>query len=223
MRKFLIALTILAFFSCLLLGLYTSNLIPGLDLNQPPQSAQTASASPYQQNILVIHVDSLTSKSPQLVSIWGVINYFPEPKIIFQPLYPLGAAGDAVLQSRFSMNNARSPAASFLREMNQSTQINWDNYILLDHDAYVLLHDATAQVTVEVVSDPEEGIIQVETNFYKQICAAISTLGRDFLRDISWVEVIPNHMTTNLSLDIALVNWQKLTGAGQPRCEVFSQ
>ena len=223
MRNFLIALTILAFFSCLFLGLYASNLIPGLDQSQPLQSAQASPTSPYQQNILIIHVDSLKSKSPQLVSIWGVINYFPEPKIIFQPLYPLGAAGDAMLQSRFSMNSTKSPAPSFLREINQSTQITWDNYILLDHDAYVLLHDATAQFNGGVVSDPAASIIQVETNFYKQICAAISAQGRDFLRDLSWIELIPDHMITNLSLDIALVNWQKLTGASQPRCEVFSQ
>jgi len=43
-----------------------------------PANAPTALASA-QQNILLIHVDDLTSAKPRLISAWGVFIYYTDP------------------------------------------------------------------------------------------------------------------------------------------------
>jgi hypothetical protein len=224
MRKIIIALTILAFISCLFLGLYASNLLPAMDQESSNQSAIPSPASPFQHNIVIIHVDSLQADSPILVSIWGTILYFPEPKIILQPLFPLSDEQDSSVLSNFALTAGKEPVSAFLKKINQITQIQWDNYVIVDHNAFALLHSAISQYNGAAVTDPAASILLVESNFFNQLCTLISEQGKDFLKDFTWSEMIPTHMRTNLAIDIALVNWEKLTSANLPvRCEVFGE
>jgi len=78
MRKFVIFLTILVFLACLGFGLWTSYK-PEISKKQAGDGStvQVTPVSQFQNNYLIIHVDNLTADSPQLISIWGLIAYFP--------------------------------------------------------------------------------------------------------------------------------------------------
>src|SRR3990170_4343495 len=81
MRKFVIFLTILVFLACLGFGLYTSYKPDGNKNQVEGRFSPTVSpVSEYQSNYLIIHVDDLLAENPQLISVWGLIAYYPEPK-----------------------------------------------------------------------------------------------------------------------------------------------
>lgn len=221
MRKFVIFLTILVFLACLGFGLYTSYK-PELNKravegDTPPQ---VTPVSQFQNNYLIIHVDNLTADSPQLISVWGLIAYFPEPKLIFQALYPLDTATNADIQSRYALSNQKVPDPVFLRTLEQVNQITWDNYILMDNLAF----DALGQfvygggLNIESISNP----LPAEQAYMQTMCGTFSIQGQNFLEGFHWKEIVPDHFRSNISMDFGLANIDKLLSPGlQVRCEIF--
>jgi len=224
MRKIIIALTILAFFTCLILGLFASNLIPGLDQTSDSKSAINSPASPFQHNILMVHVDSLLAENPQLVSVWGAILYFPEPKIILQLLYPLDFDQDATIRASFALTAAKDPVSGFLKKINQTTEIQWDHFLVVDQQTMATILTEMTLATGVKVNDPSAMDGQAEITFYKQVCAAIFDQGKYFLNDFVWSEIIPMHIRTDLPVDTALVIWEKLSSTPNPiQCHVYEE
>lgn len=221
MRKFVIFLTILVFLACLGFGLYTSYK-PELNKravegDNPPQ---VTPVSQFQNNYLIIHVDNLTADSPQLISVWGLIAYFPEPKLIFQALYPLDTATNADIQSRYSLSNQKVPDPTFLRTLEQVNQITWDNYILMDNLAF----DALGQfvygggLNIESISNP----LPAEQAYMQTMCGTFSIQGQNFLEGFHWKDIVPDHFRSNIGMDFGLANIDKLLSPGlQVRCEIF--
>ncbi|MHB0923235.1 MAG: hypothetical protein ACYC3H_04650 [Bellilinea sp.] len=222
MRKFVIFLTILVFLACLGFGLYTSYK-PELTKKQAEgdNSAQMVTpVSQFQNNYLVIHVDDLTADAPQLISVWGLIAYFPEPKLIFQALYPLATATNADIQSRYALSSQKVPDPVFLRTLEQVNQITWDNYILLDNLAFdqLGLFVYGGGLSIESVTNP----LPAEQSYMQTLCDTFSIQGRNFLEGFQWKEIIPDHFRSNVSMDFGLVNIDRLLSPGlQVRCEIF--
>jgi hypothetical protein len=221
MRKIVIFLTVLVFLACLGFGLYTSYK-PEENKNQAENENIPAvtPVSQFQNNYLLIHVDNLTAEMPQLISIWGVIAYFPEPKLIFQALYPLPTATNADIQASFSLSSQKVPDPKFLRAMAQINQITWDNYILVDTLTFDLVGQFVfgGSLNLESISNP----LPAEIPYMQAICGTFSNQGKDFLEGFRWKEIIPDHFKTNISLDYGLANLDKLLAPGLPvQCEIY--
>ena len=221
MRKIVIFLTVLVFLACLGFGLYTSYK-PEENKNQAENENIPAvtPVSQFQNNYLLIHVDNLTADMPQLISIWGVIAYFPEPKLIFQALYPLPTATNADIQASFSLSSQKVPDPKFLRAMAQINQITWDNYILVDTLTFDLVGQFVfgGSLNLESISNP----LPAEIPYMQAICGTFSNQGKDFLEGFRWKEIIPDHFKTNISLDYGLANLDKLLAPGLPvQCEIY--
>lgn len=221
MRKFVIFLTILVFLACLGFGLYTSY---KPEINKKVVEGDTSPlvtpVSQFQNNYLIIHVDDLTSDAPQLVSVWGLIAYFPEPKLIFQALYPLETATNADIQSRYSLSNQKVPSPSFLKTLEQVNQITWDNYVLMDNLAFDRLGQFVYGSGLNI--DASGSPLPAEQAYMQTLCDTFSYQGRDFLEGFSWKEIIPDHFRSNVSMDYGLVNLDRLLSPGlQVRCEIF--
>ena len=221
MRKIVIFLTVLVFLACLGFGLYTSYK-PEENKNQAENENIPAvtPVSQFQNNYLLIHVDNLTADMPQLISIWGVIAYFPEPKLIFQALYPLPTATNADIQTSFSLSSQKVPDPKFLRAMAQINQITWDNYILVDTLTFDLVGQFVfgGSLNLESISNP----LPAEIPYMQAICGTFSNQGKDFLEGFRWKEIIPDHFKTNISLDYGLANLDKLLAPGLPvQCEIY--
>lgn len=220
MRKFVIFLTILVFLACLGFGLYTSykpeekqNQVEGrFSATDPPP------VSEYQSNYLIIHVDDMQSANPQLISVWGIIAYYPEPKLIFQPLYPMPTATNDQVLRQYKLSNQKIPDPSWLRALADYYQITWDNYILLDTQAMIGLGSTAygGGIDFAVPDDP----IGAEKPYMQAMCDSFSAQGRNFLMGFPWKDLIPDRFRTNVGLDFGLINMDKMLSPGLPvKCE----
>lgn len=221
MRKFVIFLTILVFLACLGFGLYTSYK-PELNKKQAEGAASPliTPVSQFQNNYLIIHVDDLTANAPQLISVWGLIAYFPEPKLIFQALYPLETSTNADIQSRYELSERKIPSSNFLKTLEQVNQITWDNYILMDNAAFDRLGQYVYGSGLNL--DSGGNPLPAEQAYMQTLCDTFSYQGRDFLEGFPWKEIIPDHFRSNINMDYGLVNMDKLLSPGlQVRCEIF--
>ena len=228
MRKLVIALTIIAFVACFGIGLYLAEIVPGTGVLKGETSKVQLStpASRFQHNILVIRVDDLGKQSPQLVSIWGLIVYFPEPKLIFQRIYPLGMVDAAEIQGSFSLSSRKVPSQSFLKTLDEKLSIQWDNYILIDTTATDVISawaGAPASSQPEILADQNQ-FIQVEGEAVRQVCTKFAGQSQSQRDPFNWENIIPDHLLTDIPLDFGLLSLNRLSEAGQPiQCEIFSE
>lgn len=221
MRKTVIFLTILVFLACLGFGLYTSYK-PDQNKKQVEGgfSPSTTSVSQFQNNYLIIHVDNLQADSPKLISVWGLIAYFPEPKLIFQALYPMPTATNAEVLQRYKLSSQKIPDAGWLRALADFNQITWDNYILVDDAALTQL--GVFVFGSGINTDQPDNPIGAEQSYMQSMCTTFASQGRSFLEGFQWKDMIPDHFRSNVSLDFGLVNTDKLLSPGLPiRCEIF--
>ena len=221
MRKFVIFLTILVFLACLGFGLYTSYKPDGNKNQVEGRFSPTVSpVSEYQSNYLIIHVDDLLAENPQLISVWGLIAYYPEPKLIFQALYPMPTATNDEVLRRYKLSNQKIPDPAWLRALADFNQITWDNYILLDTSAMNGLGAAAygGGINFELPEDPGGA----ERPYMQAMCDSFAAQGRNFLLAYQWKDLIPDHFRSNVSLDFGLVNTDKLLSPGLPiACEIY--
>ncbi len=226
MRKIVIALTIIAFIACFLIGLYLAEIVPGKgSLGSAAGNPLSTPVSKFQHNILIIRVDDLQARSPNLVSIWGLIVYFPEPKLIFQRIYPLGILEKDKIVASFSLSAGNVPSNTFLKSLNQSLNITWDNYILLDTQAgdhFSSWAGGPALNQGETAPDPEQALI-AEAEVVRLLCEKYAAQSPESRDSFEWIPVIPDHMQTNMPLDFGLLTADKLNQSGTPvLCEIYN-
>ncbi len=228
MRKPVIVLTIIAFLACFGIGLYLAEVVPGTGIIQGESGKAPLStpASRYQHNILVIRVDDLQAQSPQLVSIWGLIIYFPEPKLIFQRVYPLGMVDMNQIQGSFALSSKKIPSQSFLKILNEKLNIQWDNYILIDSqasDAFSAWAGGPPVGQPEVLADSNQ-LIKVEGEAVRQACTKFAAQSQGQSDSFDWGQIIPDHMQTDIPLDFGLLSLNRLREPGQPiQCDIYSE
>jgi len=228
MRKLVIVLTIIAFMACFGIGLYLAEIVPGTGILKGDSGKVQLStpASRSQHNILVIRVDDLQSKSPQLVSIWGLIVYYPEPKLIFQRVYPLGMVDQNQIKGSFSLSARKIPSQSFLKILNEKLNIQWDNYILIDNlasDAFSTWAGGPPVGQPETLADPSL-LIKVEGEAVRQVCAKFSTQSQGQRDSFNWEQVVPDHLLTDIPLDFGLLSLNRLNKTGQAiQCDIYSE
>lgn len=224
MRKLLLILSIFAFLACLAAGIFVAQ----KSLESADEMGNTAEirrpASPYQQNILLIHIDQLEKNQPELISVWGLILYFPEPKIILQPIYPSSIGQESFPFRSFKITAAKTLNLRFIQQVSLHTQMAWDNYILMDHQAYSFF---TAELTSDEMlspSDQTNGVIAVERIYLSQLCKQFVETEETAFQKVNWSHIIPDHWSSNLPFDEAILHWEKLTSPQSPiKCEVFGE
>jgi hypothetical protein len=224
MRKVLILLSILAFMFCLAAGIIIAQKSLNSISEQGNSNNVTRPESSYQQNILLIHVDELQKNQPALISVWGLILYFPEPKIILQPIYPSPIEPESFPLTAFKITQTKNLNPRFIQQMSLQTQMDWDNYILIDHQALSFFAAELFSGDQFYTPDQTNSIISVERGYFSKLCNRLVELEQDGLQQIRWKHLIPDHWRSNLSFDDAMLNWEKLTSPQSPiKCEVFGE
>ncbi len=228
MRKTVIALTIISFIACFLIGLYLAEIVPGKG-NLKGSASNNPLATPasrFQHNILIVRVDDLQAKSPSLVSIWGLIIYFPEPKLIFQRIYPIDGLDSEKLFSSFSLSSEKVPNNTFLRTLNESLGIVWDNYVVLDAQAGGWFSAWAGGPAIGQPANEADSaqLLALEGEALQQICAKYAAQTPGPRDPFDWQAVIPDHLTTNIPLDFGLLSSDRLAESGLPvQCEVYNE
>ncbi|MCX7975697.1 MAG: hypothetical protein N2646_01365 [Bellilinea sp.] len=224
MRRILLLLSILAFMFCLAAGFILAQKSLNSMSEQGNSNDVARSESSYQQNILLIHVDELEKNQPALISVWGLILYFPEPKIILQPIYPSPIGAERFPLNNFKITQTKNLNSRFIQQVSLQTQMTWDNYILIDHQALSFFTAELFSGDELYAPDQTNGIISVERAYFSQLCNRLVEMEQDGLQQLRWKHLIPDHWRSNLSFDDALLNWEKLTSPQNPvKCEVFGE
>jgi len=117
---------------------------PVVSVSQP--QAATILPSPDQRNILVILVDSLSTSDPRLEGVWLVGKLSTNPHLVFFPIFPSSREEEAVIWSgAFDLDDDGQPSAAFLENL-KAKNIQWDNYLLVDHPSLADLIELTGRI-----------------------------------------------------------------------------
>jgi len=210
------------------LGLATARSLTSI-FGLPVAPKNTVSQSS-QKNIVVIHVDDLDAKDPQLVSVWSLFSVVNEQAYItMTPLYP-GTVPDPALSrlsSSFDLNGRKKPAKDFLEAL-QAFQVTWDGYILVDHQGMMALHQWLAG-NPSHISLTDQGsndvarILQEESLLLTGICHGLNQTGPAPNESAQWDAIFPDHLKTDLSMRNIIPHWQHMNERQVPLvCNVFS-
>ncbi|HHY87767.1 MAG TPA: hypothetical protein GYA06_02435 [Chloroflexi bacterium] len=230
MRKLTLILTVVAFFSCLAVGLYLSSSVSGQSpfptRPRPTETSTVPAPITGQQKILLVHVDRLTGGQPELLSAWGVFISPREPAgVMFVPLYP-APTGSASrdLQKRFSLNENLAVADAFYRQIEQQYTITIDNTILIDDRGMQALSAwlAAQAQPGEETNPPAETLPQAEAALWRQLCRHVGPAEVEETAPFEWRSLFPDHAHTDMPFQTAITTWENLeSGVGKVTCEVF--
>ncbi|KPL84572.1 hypothetical protein SE15_05725 [Thermanaerothrix daxensis] len=210
----------LVFLVCLVLGYLTNRyLIQNSRAGIARPTTPPLPTLPNQRNLLVIIVDDLTHSRPEIQSLWALIIYYPQHKLIFQPLPPV------LLPEKSPPNfvNIRTEdgniSSLFLQQTTQAYRIPWQDYLVLDNIALISLSH-WAQVRNPASSSTPE--ISPEKAF-AQICNRLQG-SIEALADLMEQQIqISEHFHSSLTLETALEIRHKLEATPGPslECQVF--
>jgi hypothetical protein len=100
-----------------------------------PVEATSYSSDEKQSNLLIILVDSLAEKKPELKGVWLAGQVVSVPQIIFLPLYPSSRTVEADLSVDFFDLDADGRPTKIFFEFLSSKNVWWNHYVVIDEDS----------------------------------------------------------------------------------------
>ena len=214
-----------------LLGFLMWNEVKGLFSTTAKSPSTSINSSVQQENILLVHIDDLTSDDPRLVSVWAVF-FTPSnpPTLTMRELYPDLYDDQNVdeIKSLFSINSNGELDSKFIKKMDMY-QIQWTGIMLVDHQAIAAFDDwldiKNPPQSVQQAIDIPGALIQAddELDWFGMVCKQIQTLDLQDLPHMSWTEIIPKHMHSDLYFDELITIWDTLASSEiPPHCETLA-
>lgn len=197
--------------------------------SQPANSA-TALAS-IQQNYVLIHVDDLAQKKPQLIAVWGVFVYYAQPnQIMFLPLLPSYDAGiNDPLYNSFSLQKNGLVSASFIDQIQQKFNFQVTGFVMVDSASLAVFtnlltgQQSTITATTPENDDQKHVLLINAQSFFQGVCSRLQNPPANWSSTIPWSQFIPAHFSTNLAFETIMVDMEKLTVSGiSNQCSVLS-
>jgi hypothetical protein len=216
----------LVFLASAVLGLATARSLSSfLEIPAAPGSSVLDSA---QKNIVIIHVDDLDAKAPQLISVWSVFSIANEETYItMTPLYPATVPDPAasMLASSFDLNGRKKPVKDFLKAL-QAYQVVWDGYIVVDQqgmkDMYQWLAGNHNVNLIGQGSNDPVLILQEESLLLTGICYGLNQTGPAPDESAQW-EALSDHLKTDLSIRRIIPYWRQMNRSQSPHvCNILS-
>jgi hypothetical protein len=179
-----------------------------------PISNQIASLD-RQNNLVLIHVDQLSTGEPVLQSVWVTIRFRSENQtsLTFVQLYPNtdNAKDGEALGKAFGIDKDGKPVALFLKRLEEQG-IHSSGYLLVD-DAGMQQAAAWVKQSAQKVNTSGDGQI-LEAG-----CAVLATANAN-VPAFDW-GIFAGHLRTDLAFDSILEEWDQLTSNNPPlRCEL---
>lgn len=231
MKKFAIFFIFVLFAVFVYLGFQAaSNIKANSSGGSLPANAPTALASA-QQNILLIHVDDLTSSKPNLISAWGAFIYYTDPnQIIFLPLLPsYNTAVQSAIESEFSLDKTRQVSSRFVSLLRQEFDIKVTGVVVTDNQGLTYFNNQLAGQAAPIAAaapendDQKHRILLNGQSFFQTICTSVQNHSADAYTSIQWNQVIPDHFITTIPFETIMVDFQKVfQNSGANQCYVLS-
>ena len=188
-----------------------------------PEAKSTPQELSTSQDYLLIHVDDLTAKSPQLIAIWEMsVDLSDSTTIQFAPYFP---SSDAKLANRL-VNSFRTTKTGkldnrFLALVDQTTQVESEGYILIDNSAAVALTEdifvkPVVPQTVTPLTSAEIHNVLVNGQYYFDLtCKKLHKQKfTEFLSKVDWQKLLPSHFATDLSFESFTLAEEQLSANG---------
>ena len=231
MGKYIIPLLII-FIACLILGYCTTG-----DLvrskTPTPQPADNSDQPVFQINLIMVDVDDLTKRTPDLLSVWGVflqIDQNNSMEIAYKPLYPVPDSPNinADIENLFSVDKKNGLSPQFLQYLADKYSFPWDNYIAIDYRAITILSDWITGIPADIQTDKpqnteeQQNLVEEQGTLLLDICQSLPQEGLQNQTSLNWKKLIPVHFLTNQPEKTLLDNWLKITKAAKPsRCNII--
>lgn len=232
MGKYIIPLLII-FIACLILGYCSTGDLIDHPKAAPPETPSGSNQSLFRINLIMVDVDDLTNQSPTLLSVWGVflnIDKNNSMGIDYMPLYPVPGfpEDNAEIDNLFSLENRKSLSPQFLEYLGKTYRFPWDNYIVLDHRAVVILSDWITGIPADIQSakpigpEEEKNLVREQETLLLDICQSLTQENLQGRASLKWQKVIPAHFLTNQSERTLLDNWALIIKSTKPaRCKIL--
>ncbi len=202
----------------------------------PEGSTDALTESSGQRNLLVIGVNQIGSPNLTLESVWLVLYLQDTPRFTLMPVYPgsglsVNPQAAADLTGLFSLDSYGNPGASFLAALH-ARKLWWNNYIVLDQTAIAGMIDFVGGVTLgntimdgihamanmPMVQYAPQDALMAQAEIIKDICSQ-STQPELSARVEGLLRLIPYHLNTDMDLELALNQWERLRASGPFTCE----
>lgn len=217
----LILLIIAVFFACAVVGYQVAKYFPGGE--EPPVVDSDDTSE--QHKLIVVHVDSLDSQNPRVISVWFLSLFFHDdlpPTISLGEIYPAAdPLVSQIMERSFSLNRDGDPPAAFWQSI-RSQNFEWDDYIVLDAVtvnrmlAWIIGPGDYNWVNDALREDP----VQVDL-LLTQVCEGLGGIDHRQTAPFSWGDLVPAHFHSQLPMEEALAYWERITKSQQPvKCEV---
>ncbi len=219
MKVVVIILALLAFIACLIIGIQAGSHSLQLPSAQPAGTTALPPGSG-QRIVVLILADDLQAAKPALANL-GLILYIPtQPQITYIPLYPTAQLQDKIraagLANAFALNSDGSLNSGFVGAL-ENYHFSWNGYVLTD--AYGAAH---FYKFLGVQVDLQEGSSNPQ-EVMEEICRKASDLPAEANWVTTFSDLMPQHLHTNLGIELLLTDWQSLKQIGEPfSCQVAS-
>lgn len=218
MQKFLRILIIIFLFTmCLLIGAKLANVSLSGDenivINNNTQEQN-------QIRFLVMIVDELNKKNPELKSVWSVIIYNQDSTgFMFIPLTDENTDGFKDIKRSFIITTDKDPHEKTIKFFNTKFKTKWDAYIVLDHYAVEYL---LKWITRDSLDD--NSMVELSKSVLIQnMCVSIISSELNPLESLDWTLINPDHFKTNLPFDRIVGRWQNLSNSDVILCEIITE
>jgi hypothetical protein len=231
MGKYVFPFLIL-FILCLIVGYCSANqFLP--DKISSTHATQTR-VSNLHVNLIIIHVDDLKDNTPTLIAVWGIFLDVSNDKVMtmaFKPLYPIPTSDDLnqEFKDRFSLDSMNVPSPEFLQDLAKIYNFPWDNYLVIDNNAVLVLSDWITGIPYSLqpsaaASKEESQILIDEQQTLLDICQSLNAENLQQKPKFNWQKLIPKHIITNLSNLSFMDNWNKIISSIKPsQCEILNE
>jgi hypothetical protein len=232
MGKYVFPFLIL-FILCLIVGYCSANqFLP--DKISSTHATQTR-VSNLHVNLIIIHVDDLKDNTPTLIAVWGIFLDVSNDKVMtmaFKPLYPIPTSDDLnqEFKDRFSLDSMNVPSPEFLQDLAKIYNFPWDNYLVIDNNAVLVLSDwitgipYSLQPSAAASKEESQTLIDEQQTLLLDICQSLNAENLQQKPKFNWQKLIPKHIITNLSNLSFMDNWNKIISSIKPsQCEILNE
>lgn len=197
------------------------------------EARPAASPTNGQSNLLLVAVDYLGTRHPELLGVWLVVHTPSLPHASFLPIYPGSGAGafDARLVESFNLKSDRPLAGEFFEAL-EAQGLWWNHYLILDTAGLASLVDRTPGLDlggerfdgravsaklIKAAKDPR-GVVDFQAQVAAAVCAfAASETGIPAVSEM--VDVLASHARTDLTPADLRQSAREFTAAGHLTCQ----
>lgn len=212
---------------------------PGQQQEMTPTATQEQSPTPVidsnQRNILVIFTQPFDSPSPRLLGVWLAMYLSDHPVATLVNLYPASQQTDPALAQSlaetFSLTEKSMVSTAFWESI-KAINVPITGYMMVDQTGMASAVDIVngldmqtgagslnGQKALAALHDPYEDPFQAlvwETFYIEGMCSKLANLPKQ----VNWITFltgqVPDHLRTNLPLDLFVQDWKMLIQSPEP-------